>query len=90
MISPSSSDDQATVLANLNTKVFPSILASLLEGDPPVVIQSLQGDLFQMMSQLFHLGERMNEQASDKAELDVVVSQPREEKNILTHLHIYI
>ena len=35
----------------------------------------------QAMSQLFHLGERMDEQASLKADLAELTSQLREEKN---------
>ncbi|KAH0910827.1 hypothetical protein HID58_034148 [Brassica napus] len=57
---PTSSNDPATFLANLNTKVFP---------------------LTPAMSQQFHLGERMDEHASLKADLAELTSQLREEKN---------
>lgn len=46
--SPPSQDNQATVLANLNAKVFPSIPASLSEGDSFEVVQFLQGNLLQV------------------------------------------
>ena len=48
--SPSTSYDWTTVLTNLNTKVFPSTPVLLaLEEDSSVAIQSLQGDLLQVM-----------------------------------------
>lgn len=48
--SPSASYDWTTVLTNLNTKVFPSTPVLLaLEEDSSVAIQSLQGDLLQVM-----------------------------------------
>ncbi|KAH0862809.1 hypothetical protein HID58_080020, partial [Brassica napus] len=81
--SPSASYDWTTVLTNLNTKVFPStpvLLAS--EEDSFVAIQSLQGDLLQVASQLFHLWERMVGAASTKAEMDALASQMREEKDV--------
>ncbi|KAH0872002.1 hypothetical protein HID58_069364 [Brassica napus] len=81
--SPSASYDWTTVLTNLNTKVFPSTLVLLAsEEDSSVAIQSLQGDLFQVASQLFHLGERMVGAASTKAEMDALASQLREEKDV--------
>lgn len=108
--SPPSQDNQATVLANLNAKVFPSIPASLSEGDSFEVVQFLQGNLLQVerntslsssdivgrivwdfdiawlllvqaMSQLFHLGKMMKEQASSRDELDSLTSQLRKEKH---------
>ncbi|KAH0893238.1 hypothetical protein HID58_055667 [Brassica napus] len=80
--SPSASYDWTRVLTNLNTKVFPStpvLMAS--EEDSSVAIQSLQGDLLQVASQLFHFGERMVGAASTKAEMDALASQMREEKD---------
>ncbi|KAF3594121.1 hypothetical protein DY000_02021216 [Brassica cretica] len=80
---PSASYDWTTVLTNLNTKVFPStpvLLAS--EEDSSVAIQSLQGDLLQVASQLFHLGERMVGAALTKAEMDALASHLREEKDV--------
>ncbi|KAH0880085.1 LOW QUALITY PROTEIN: hypothetical protein HID58_067479 [Brassica napus] len=80
--SPSASYDWATVLTNLNKKVFPStpvLLAS--EEDSSMAIQSLQGDLLQVASQLYHLGERMESAASTKVEMDTLVSQLHEAKD---------
>ncbi|KAF2586132.1 hypothetical protein F2Q70_00035908 [Brassica cretica] len=76
-VSPTSSNDPATVLANLNTKVFPLTPVILPEGDSLASIQLIQGDLLQ----LFHLGERMGEHASLKADLAELTFQLREEKN---------
>ncbi|KAH0868019.1 hypothetical protein HID58_075041 [Brassica napus] len=81
--SPSASYDWTTVLTKLNTKVFPSTpVLFALEEDSSVAIQSLQGDLLQVASQLFHLGERMVGAASTKAEMDALASQLREEKDV--------
>ncbi|KAH0867433.1 hypothetical protein HID58_074455 [Brassica napus] len=81
--SPSASYDWTTVLTNLNTKVFPSTPVLLTsEEDSSVAIQSLQGDLLQVASQLFHLGERMVGAASTKAEMDALASHLREEKDV--------
>ncbi|KAF3533232.1 hypothetical protein DY000_02040203 [Brassica cretica] len=69
---PSAIYDWATVLTNLNAKVFPStpvLLAS--EEDSSMAIQSLQGDLLQ----------RMEGAASTKVEMDTLASQLREEKD---------
>ncbi|KAH0903148.1 hypothetical protein HID58_042651 [Brassica napus] len=78
--SPTPSCDMAAVLANLNTKVVlstPALLASM--EDSSIAIQSLQGDLLRVMSQLHHLGNNMEGQS--KADLDALTSQLREEKN---------
>ncbi|KAF3529532.1 hypothetical protein DY000_02039779 [Brassica cretica] len=80
-VSPSSSSDPATVLGNLNTKVFPLAPVILPEGDSSASIQIIQGDLLQAMSQLFHLGERMGDHASLKADLAELAFQLREEKD---------
>ncbi|KAF2583135.1 hypothetical protein F2Q68_00004584 [Brassica cretica] len=80
-VSPSSSSDPATVLANLNTKVFPFTPVVLPEGDSSASIHIIQSDLLQAMSQLFHLGERMDDHASLWAELATLTSQLREEKD---------
>ncbi|KAF2561603.1 hypothetical protein F2Q70_00016786 [Brassica cretica] len=80
--SPSAPYDWATVLNNLNTKVFPStpvLLAS--EGNSSTAIQSLQGDLLEVASQLYHLGERMDSAVSTKVEMDNLTSQLRKEKD---------
>ncbi|KAF3511054.1 hypothetical protein F2Q69_00006508 [Brassica cretica] len=84
-VSMSSASDPATVLANLNTKVFPLTPISLME-DSLAAIQSVQSDLLQIvlehaMSQLFHLGERMDDHASIKADMAALTSQLREEKD---------
>ncbi|KAF2613920.1 hypothetical protein F2Q70_00011774 [Brassica cretica] len=79
-VSPSSSSDPATVLANLNTVVFPLTPVSLPE-DSLAAIQSVQSDLLQEMSQLFHLGERMDDHASIKSDKAALTSQLREEKD---------
>ncbi|KAH0903281.1 LOW QUALITY PROTEIN: hypothetical protein HID58_042784 [Brassica napus] len=47
-VSPSSSSDPATVLGNLNTKVFPLAPVILPEGDSSASIQLIQGDLLQL------------------------------------------
>ena len=47
-VSPSSSNDPATVLANLNTKVFYSTPVILPEEDSSASIQLIQGDLLQV------------------------------------------
>ncbi|KAH0898488.1 hypothetical protein HID58_048056 [Brassica napus] len=80
--SPSAPYDWATVLNNLNTKVFPStpvLLAS--EEDSSTAIQSLQGDLLEVASQLYHLGERMESAVSTKVEMENLTSQLRKEKD---------
>ncbi|KAF3596542.1 hypothetical protein DY000_02022282 [Brassica cretica] len=77
--SPSASYDWATVLTNLNMKVFPLtpvLLAS--KEDSSVAVQSLQ-----VASQLFHLGERMIGVASTKAEMDALASQLFEENDVI-------
>ncbi|KAH0855479.1 LOW QUALITY PROTEIN: hypothetical protein HID58_007974 [Brassica napus] len=79
-----SSSDPTIVLANLNIKVFPLTPVIHPEGDSSASIQLIQGDLFQAMSQLFHLGERMGDHASLKTDLAELTLQLREEKdNIL-------
>ncbi|KAF2552460.1 hypothetical protein F2Q68_00034468 [Brassica cretica] len=77
--SPSASYDWATVLTNLNMKVFPLtpvLLAS--KEDSSLAVQSLQ-----VASQLFHLGERMIGVASTKAEMDALASQLFEENDVI-------
>ncbi|KAH0906088.1 hypothetical protein HID58_037915 [Brassica napus] len=81
-VSPSVPYDWATVLTNLNTKVFPSTLVLLaLEEDFSMAIPSLQGDLLQVSSQLYNLRERMEGAASTKVEMDTLASQLCEEKD---------
>ncbi|KAF3513909.1 hypothetical protein F2Q69_00006851 [Brassica cretica] len=80
-VSPSLSSDPAMVLANLNAKVFPLTPVVLPEGDSSPSIQFIQGDLLQAMSELFHLGERMGDHASLKADLAELTSKLREEKD---------
>ncbi|KAH0939110.1 hypothetical protein HID58_006571 [Brassica napus] len=82
--SSSASYDWATVLNNLNTKVFPStpvLLAS--EEDSSTAIQSHQGDLLEVASQLYHLGERMESAVSTNVEMDNLTSQLRKEKDVV-------
>ncbi|CDY23927.1 BnaC02g29460D [Brassica napus] len=79
-VSPSSSGDPATVLANLNTKVFPLTPVSLPE-DSLAAIQSVQSDLLQAMSRMFHLGERMDNHASLQADIAALTSQLLWEKD---------
>ncbi|KAF3506498.1 hypothetical protein F2Q69_00006871 [Brassica cretica] len=77
--SPTSSCDMAAVLANLNAKVFPMthvLLAS--KDDSSLAIQSLQGELLWVMSQLHHLRDSMEGQSLFKADLDALTSQLRE------------
>ncbi|KAF3528271.1 hypothetical protein DY000_02040278 [Brassica cretica] len=64
-VSPTSSNDLATVLASLNTKVFPLTPVILPEGDYLASIQLIHGDLLQAMSQMFHL-EKNNVLAREK------------------------
>ncbi|WZZ44752.1 hypothetical protein YC2023_041011 [Brassica napus] len=80
-VSPSSLSDPATVLANLNTKVFPLTPVILPDGDSSASIQFIQSNILQAMSQLFHLGERMDDHASLRADLVALTSQLREEKD---------
>ena len=47
-VSPTSSNDPATVLVNLNTKMFPLTPVILPEGDSLASIQLIQGDLLQV------------------------------------------
>ncbi|KAF3582147.1 hypothetical protein DY000_02030817 [Brassica cretica] len=75
-VSPSSSSNPTTVLDNLNTKVFPLNLVSLPE-DSLETIQSVQSDILQAMSQLFHLGERMDDHGSLKADIAALTYQLR-------------
>ncbi|KAF3546476.1 hypothetical protein DY000_02006513 [Brassica cretica] len=80
-VSQSSLSDPATVLANLNTKVFPLTPVVLPDGDSSASIQFIQSNILQAMSQLFHLGERMDDHASLRADLVALTSQLREEKD---------
>ena len=48
-VSPLSSSDPATVLANLKTKVFPLTPVVLPEGDSSASIQFIQSDLLQVI-----------------------------------------
>ncbi|KAH0892980.1 hypothetical protein HID58_055409 [Brassica napus] len=73
--------DPATVLANLNTKVFPLTPVVLPEGDSSASIQFIQSNLLQAMSQLIHLGERMDDHASFRAKMAALTFQLREEKD---------
>ncbi|KAH0871925.1 hypothetical protein HID58_069287 [Brassica napus] len=73
--------DWSAVLFNLNAKVFPLVLAHLsLDGDSFAALRSFQGDLLQAASQLFHLGERMEDKTTAKAEVDALTAQLREGK----------
>ncbi|KAF2557201.1 hypothetical protein F2Q68_00016714 [Brassica cretica] len=78
--------DWSAVFSNLNAKVFPSVPAHLsLDGDSFAALRSLQGDLLQAASQLFHLGERMEDKTTAKAEVDALTAQLREGKgSVLT------
>ncbi|KAF3593572.1 hypothetical protein DY000_02022837 [Brassica cretica] len=80
--SPPVSDNWSKVLANLNTKAFPLTAACLAsDGDSSMAIRSLQGDRLQAASQLFHLGERMEDKTTAQAEVDALTAQLREEKD---------
>ncbi|KAH0866875.1 LOW QUALITY PROTEIN: hypothetical protein HID58_073897 [Brassica napus] len=80
--SPPVSDNWSKVLANLNTKAFPLTAACLAsDGDSSMAIRSLQGDRLQAASQLFHLGERMEDKTTTQAEVDALTAQLREEKD---------
>ncbi|KAH0897212.1 hypothetical protein HID58_046780 [Brassica napus] len=76
--------DWSAVLSNLNAKAFPLVQARLsLDGDSFAAIRSLQGDLLQAASQLFHLGERMEDKTTAKAEMDALTAQLREGKDVV-------
>ncbi|KAH0898504.1 hypothetical protein HID58_048072 [Brassica napus] len=80
--SPPISDNWSKVLANLNAKVFPLTHACLAsDGDSSMAIRSLQGDLLQAASQLFHLGERMEDKTTSQAEADALTAKLYEEKD---------
>ncbi|KAH0922569.1 hypothetical protein HID58_022587 [Brassica napus] len=80
--SPSAPYDWATVLNNLNTKVFSSTPVLLVSEEvSSTAIQSLQGDLLEVASQLYHLGERIESAVSTKVEIDNLTSQLRKEKD---------
>ncbi|KAH0893185.1 hypothetical protein HID58_055614, partial [Brassica napus] len=62
-------------------RVSPSSSSDPAMGDSLASIQFIQGDFLQAMSQLFHLGERMDDHASLKADLAELTSQLREDKD---------
>ncbi|KAF2598699.1 hypothetical protein F2Q68_00009790 [Brassica cretica] len=80
--SPPVSDNWSKVLANLNAKVFPLTPACLASDvDSSMAIRSLQGDLLQAASQLFLLGERMEDKTTAQAEADALTAKLGEEKD---------
>ncbi|KAH0858903.1 hypothetical protein HID58_087164 [Brassica napus] len=80
-VSPSSSCDPATVLANLNTKVFPLTPVSLPEEDSLAAIQSIQSDLLQDGRPCFNQGADMAALASQlREEKDIVMAKKKEIK----------
>ncbi|KAF2560880.1 hypothetical protein F2Q70_00017770 [Brassica cretica] len=75
--SPSAPYDWATVITNLNAKVFPSTPVLLASEEDSSWLFSRS----RVASQLYHLGERMEGAASTKVEMDTLASQLREEKD---------
>ncbi|KAF2534687.1 hypothetical protein F2Q70_00030023 [Brassica cretica] len=61
--------DWSTVLSNLNAKAFPLVPARL--------------SLYGAASQLFHLGERMEDKTTAQAEVDALTAQLCEEKDVV-------
>ncbi|KAF3509000.1 hypothetical protein F2Q69_00006446 [Brassica cretica] len=70
---PASSSKNKLKASGSTPKVSPSSL-----GDPAMVLANINT---KAMSQLFHLGERMDDHASLKADLAALTSQLREEKD---------
>ncbi|KAH0926446.1 hypothetical protein HID58_018702 [Brassica napus] len=70
--------------ASLNSKVFPMTPTRLsLDEDTSKVVCSLQGDVLQVASQLFHLKGRMKNRSATKAERDALAIRLREEKDAI-------
>lgn len=72
--------DLAKVVADLSSSTFPGSACFLPYGDLPKAFESVQFDLLQVMSQIHHIEDMVNEQSSKK-ELESVNAQLKEEKN---------
>ncbi|KAH0898505.1 LOW QUALITY PROTEIN: hypothetical protein HID58_048073 [Brassica napus] len=71
-------------LASLNSEVFPMTpTRPSLDEDTSKVVRSLQGDVLQVASQLFHLKGRMKDRSATKAERDALAIRLREEKDAI-------
>ncbi|KAH0942719.1 hypothetical protein HID58_002356 [Brassica napus] len=71
-------------LASLNSEVFPMTPTHpSLDEDTSKVVCSLQGDVFQVASQLFHLKGRMKNRSATKAERDALAIRLREENDAI-------
>ncbi|KAL0723012.1 hypothetical protein Bca4012_037611 [Brassica carinata] len=64
-------DGLFSVLADLNSKVFPRDQTLLSSDDPPEVIQTIQGGLLRTISQLHHLEDRLLEKSPSLAREEV-------------------
>ncbi|KAL0716279.1 hypothetical protein Bca4012_065601 [Brassica carinata] len=61
----------SSILADLNSKVFPQDQILLSSDDPSEVIQTIQGGLLRTISQLHHLGDRLLEESPSLAREEV-------------------
>ncbi|KAG2298793.1 hypothetical protein Bca52824_035265 [Brassica carinata] len=64
-------DGLSSILADLNSKVFPRDQTILSGDDPPEMIQTIQGGLLRTISQLHHLGDRLLEESPSSAREEV-------------------
>ncbi|KAH0879508.1 hypothetical protein HID58_066902 [Brassica napus] len=80
----SASRSCSKALASLNSEVFPmSLTRPLLDEDTCKVVRSLQGDVLQVASQLFHLKGRKKIRSATKAERDALALRLCEEKDAI-------
>ncbi|KAG5388807.1 hypothetical protein IGI04_030348 [Brassica rapa subsp. trilocularis] len=80
----SASRSCSKALASLNSEVFPMTpTRPSLDEDTSKVVRSLQGDVLQVASQLFHLKGRMKNTSATKAERDALAIRLREEKDAI-------
>ncbi|KAF2587520.1 hypothetical protein F2Q70_00037233 [Brassica cretica] len=71
-------------VASLNSEVFPMTpTRPSLDEDTSKVVHSLQGDVLQVASQLFHLKGRMKNRSATKAERDALAIRLCEEKDAI-------
>ncbi|KAF2596165.1 hypothetical protein F2Q68_00010722 [Brassica cretica] len=92
-VAPSKDDDEVQIIRSSKHRAVAAAApsssknksmascSSPKEEDSSMAIQSLQGDLLQVASQLYHLGDRMEGAASTKVEMDILGSQLCEEKD---------
>uniref|UniRef100_M4FEQ9 Uncharacterized protein n=1 Tax=Brassica campestris TaxID=3711 RepID=M4FEQ9_BRACM len=71
-------------LAGLNSEVFPRTpINPPIDEDTSKAVRSLQGDVLQVASQLFHLKGRMKDRSVTKAERDALAIRLREENDAI-------